>query len=327
MGIHVIIGTDDFLVGATAKKLIGDGVGLEVVDSANASNAELQLADIRETDASFSTPPFLDPVKVTWWKNVHFLPGGGGKREVAEDVKAALEKFAAKIAAAKPPDNQTLIISGPHLLKTSVFAKTLSGVAEMAVFSAGKPWEEAKGAVVRAIDFAADRGLKFESGAAEAFVARVGTDTRSILSELGKLQDYLGKDARVISAAAIDEVTSPGAGVEPEVWAITDALGARDLAGCLAATRRFEGESGFAVLVTTVVEKFFRQMLDVARGKTDGLNPYAVRKMGVFLRKWTERELRVARWRFLTLREKSVSSAGSTDDLVFTELVRVCRRR
>ena len=55
--LHVIIGEDDYLVGETAKKIVGDGVGLEVVDSMNSTNAELQLADIREADASFSTPP------------------------------------------------------------------------------------------------------------------------------------------------------------------------------------------------------------------------------------------------------------------------------
>ena len=53
--VHVIIGEDDFLVGETAKKVIGDGVGLEVIDSMNSSNADLQLKDIREADASFST--------------------------------------------------------------------------------------------------------------------------------------------------------------------------------------------------------------------------------------------------------------------------------
>ena len=36
MNIHVIIGEDDFLVGEAAKKTVGDGVGLEVIDSANA---------------------------------------------------------------------------------------------------------------------------------------------------------------------------------------------------------------------------------------------------------------------------------------------------
>ena len=53
MNIHVIIGEDDYLVGETAKKIVGDGVGLEVVDSMNATNAELQMRDLKEAEASF----------------------------------------------------------------------------------------------------------------------------------------------------------------------------------------------------------------------------------------------------------------------------------
>ena len=37
--LHVSIGEDDYLVGETAKKTVGDGVGLEVVDSMNSTNA------------------------------------------------------------------------------------------------------------------------------------------------------------------------------------------------------------------------------------------------------------------------------------------------
>lgn len=326
--IHLIIGEDDYLVSETAKKVVGDGVGLEVVDSMNSTNADLQLADIREADASFSTPPFLDPKKVTWWKNVHFLPGGG-KRDSSEEVKEALERFAEKIArtAATLPENQHLIISGPRLLKTSIFAKTLAPVAEMAVFAAGKPWEAARNAVVRVIDLAAEMNLKFDRGAAEHFVARVGTDSRSLMSELGKMRDYLGKDAHTVTVADIDEVTSQGVGVEPEVWAITDALGERNLAKTLDAARRFERENGFAVLVTTVVEKFFRQLIDVKNGTAGELNPFVQRKMSGFLRNWTANELRIARWRFLTLRERVVSGTTSGDVLVINELVRVCRKR
>ena len=325
--VHLIIGEDDYLVSETAKKTVGDGVGLEVVDSLNSSNAELQMADLREVDASFSTPPFLDPRKVTWWKNVHFLPGGG-KRDSSEEVKEALERFAEKVAraAATLPENQHLVISGPRLLKTSIFAKTLAPVAEMAVFAAGKPWEAARNAAVRVIDLAAEMNLKFDRGAAEHFVARVGTDSRSLMSELGKMRDYLGKDAHTITLADIDEVTSQGVGVEPEVWAITDALGERNLEKTLSAARRFEQENGFAVLVTTVVEKFFRQLIDVKNGTAGELNPFVQRKMSGFLRNWTPAELRIARWRFLTLRERVVSGTTSGDVLVINELVRACRR-
>ena len=325
MNLHVIIGEDDYLVGETARKVIGDGVGLEVVDSMTATNAELQMRDLRNAEASFDTPPFLDPKKVTWWKNVHFLPGGG-KKDSSEEVKEALEKFAAKLAASPLPENQHFILSGPKLLKTSIFAKTLSAAAEMVVFAAGKPWEQARNAAVRVIDLAAEMGLKFAPGVAEKFVSIVGTDSRSLISELGKMRDYLGGEKSVIEAADVAEITSQGYGVEPAVWDVTDAIGRRDLNAALTAMRKFELESGFAVMMTTVIEKFFRQLVDVRNGRTDGMNPYALRKNEGFLRNWSPAELRVARARFLMLREKVVSGTTSGDTLVVSTLVRVMRR-
>ena len=326
MGLHVIIGEDDYLVGETAKKVIGDGVGLEVIDSMNAANAELQMKDLRAAEASFDTPPFLDPKKVTWWKNVHFLPGGGGKKATAEEVKEALEKFAAKLVASPLPENQHFILSGPHLLKTSIFAKTLSTAAEMVIFAAEKPWEAAKNAVVRVIDLAQEMGLKFAPGAAEKFVSIVGTDSRSLMSELGKMRDYLGNEKSTISAADVVEITSQGYGVEPAVWDVTDAIGKRDLNAALTAMRKFELENGFAVFMTGIIEKFFRQLIDVKNGKTEGMNPYALRKNEGFLRNWSLAELRAARARFLMLREKVVSGTTSGDVLVVSTLVRVMRR-
>ena len=323
--VHVIIGEDDFLVGETAKKVIGDGVGLEVIDSMNSSNADLQLKDIREADASFSTPPFLDPKKVTWWKNVHFLPGGG-KKGASEEVKEALEKFAKKLAQSPLAENQHFILSGPHLLKTSVFAKTLATVAEVVVFAAEKPWEAAKNAVVRVIDLAKEMGLSFAPGVAEKFVSVVGTDTRSLMSELGKMRDYLGDGQTTIDTAAVAEITSQGFGVEPVVWDVTDAIGKRDLNATLEAMRKFELENGFAVFMTGIIEKFFRQLVDVKNGKTEGMNPYALRKNEGFLRNWSLAELRAARARFLMLREKVVSGTTSGDVLVTSTLVRVMRR-
>ena len=325
VNVHVIIGEDDFLVGETAKKVIGDGVGLEVIDSMNSSNADLQLKDIREADASFSTPPFLDPKKVTWWKNVHFLPGGG-KKGASEEVKEALEKFAKKLSESPLQENQHFILSGPHLLKTSVFAKTLATAAEMVVFAAEKPWEAAKNAAVRVIDLAKEMGLSFAPGVAEKFVSVVGTDTRSLMSELGKMRDYLGNEKPTIDAAAVAEITSQGFGVEPVVWDITDAIGKRDLNAALEAMRKFELENGFAVFMTGIIEKFFRQLIDVKNGKTEGMNPYALRKNEGFLRNWSLAELRAARARFLMLREKVVSGTTSGDVLVVSTLVRVMRR-
>lgn len=334
--LHIIIGEDDYLVSEAAKRIVGDGTGLEVVDSANSTNADLQMSDLREADASFSTPPFLDPMKVTWWKNVKFLPQSG-KGGPSEDVKAALEKFAKKLVSSPLPENQHFILSGPRMLATSIFAKTLKTGAEIISFAAGKPWEAAKSAVVRIIDLAAEMNLKFAPGAAEAFVSRVGTDSRSLMSELSKMRDYLGRERHTITEADIGEISSQGVGVEPEIWAVTDAIGARKADAAMAALARFEGENGFAVMMTNAIERYLRQMVELKAAQeggrfdeaAEGMNPYAAKKMAGNLRNWTLMELRVARSRFVRLRERAVtsSSSGSVDALVATELLRILRKR
>ena len=324
MSVHVIVGDDDFLVDETARRVIGDGVGLELIDSMTATNEDLQLADLRRADESFSTPPFLDPKKVTWWLNVHFLPGG----KSSETVKEALVKFSGKVAALAPtmPPNQHLIISGPRLLKTSTFAKNLSAVAEMAYFGGGKPWEMRQTAVARAEELAEEEGLAFAGGVADKFVAVVGTDSRSLMSEVKKMRAYLGPKAKKIEAGDVDAVTSPGAKDEPEIWSVTDAIGRRDARAALAALESFSMSSGFAVFMSGVIEKFFRQLVDLKRGGVpEDMNPYAAKKNSAFLAKWSLLELRAARARFIALREKVVSGTTAGDVLVVTELLRSIR--
>lgn len=323
MNIHVIIGEDDFLVAEAAKKAIAGASGdeLEVIDSANASNAESQLADLAKAKESLETPPFLEPRKVTWWKNVTFLPGG----KSSEEVKLKLEKFAEELAAANLPENQKFILSGPHLLKTSIFAKRLATAAEMVVFAAGKSWEEARNAANRAVEFAAQENLAFAPGVENRFVAIVGTDARSLMSEIRKLRDYLGEESKVISAADVSAVTSPGAKVESEVWDVTDAIGNRNASAALEAMRKFELQTGFAVYMSGVIERFFRQMIDVKEGRVEGLSPFQLKKHNAFAAKWKINELKQARARFLDLREKVVSGTTCGDVLVVTTLLRVMK--
>lgn len=335
--LHVIIGEDDYLVAETAKKLAGgvSGAALEIIDSVSSANAEQQLRDIAEADASYSTPPFLEPVKTTWWKNVGFLPCRGAKAP-AQDVLDALLRLARRFAASPLGENQRFVLSGPRLDQRGEFAKLLkSAGAEIAVFAAGKPWERARAAVVRAVDLAAEMNMKFEPGAADAFIARVGADARSVASELGKMRDYLGPGRHTVSIADVDEVASQGVGVEPELWAVTDAIGARDFARASDALARFSQESGFAVLMTTVIEKFFRQLVELKDAKEKGkegllaesMSPWAAKKNSGFLRNWSLQELRAARARFMALREKAVSSSASVDALVVKEVAQACRRR
>lgn len=322
MNLHVIIGEDDFLVEETAKKIIGDGLGLEVIDSMNSANEELRLKDIKEADASFSTPPFLDPKKVTWWKNVKFLPGGGrgGKEEkVSEAVKLALEKFVKKLCSEELPENQHFILSGPSIMKTSVIAKTLQTKAEVVVFAQGKPWEQKRTAAGRARELAADLGLDFAFGVAENFIDRVGVDTRSIMSELQKMRSFLGEGTKTITNSDVEAITSPGAGVEPELWSVTNAIGERNAAKLIVALERFEGQIGYEVFMTTIIERYFRNLLDVKNGTQE--DP----RVAKYLNLWTVNELRRTRAKFVELRERAVSG-GSVANLVLTEALRAIKR-
>jgi len=357
--IHLITGEDDYLVEQAARKAVGEAVpaelrgsAVETIDGA-AENAESQLQSLRACEASVATPPFLDPVKLTWWRNVTFLPGGGRGGSIAEDVKEALEKFAAGLAKNPLPPNQHLVITAPRLLATSIFAKTFKTFAAVIQFaSESKSAKRLAGVQAVLPDLAAAEGLRFAPGADVAFLNKTGSDTRTIVSELAKLRCYLGTETDEVTREHVAAITSVG-GDEPELWDVTDAVAARDPAKVLRALARFAGENGFGILISTVLEKFFREML-VYRDAMDrgwlsihgwsrkltpeakelldatGLGPGTAKNAWAISRKaqqaarFSARELRVARFRLLQVREKLVSSTAD-DSLVAAELLRIVK--
>ena len=350
------------MVETSARKIISKAVPEELRSSAvetiagDAGNADEQLRSIRECEASVQTPPFLDPVKLTWWRGVSFLPGGGRGSKITDDVKDALEKFAKNLAASPLPDNQHLVVTAPKLLSTSIFAKTFKGFAEMLVFAAETRAGKRQAAALELLpDLAESEGLSFAPGADQAFVAKAGADTRTIVSELAKLRTYLGEETNVVTAAHVAEITSPGGG-EPELWEVTDAVGARNPARLMAVLRQLAaGGDKIGILLATVVEKFFRELIvyrdaidhgwlkggswtssipenvrrqldDAGVGPGAAKNPFAVRKASEHARCFSPVELRTARWRILRAREKLVSSEAS-DDTVSMELLRIISPR
>ena len=140
------------------------------------------------------------------------------------------------------------------------------------------------------------------------------------------MRDYLGEGATTITAADVAAIASPGAKVEAMPWDVTDAIGDRNPAKAMEALQKFELENGFAVFMSGIIEKLFRQLIDVKEGRAKDMNPYAARKNAGFAAKWELRELKNARARFLALREKVVSGTTAGDVLVVTELLRVMRR-
>ncbi len=356
--IHLVLGEDDYLVESAARKILNDSVSAGLRGSAvekingDAGNADAQLASLRECEASVMTPPFLDPVKLTWWRNVTFLPGGGKNGKLSEEVKTALENFAKNLAANPLPPNQFLIITGTKLLQTSVFAKTLKPVCEFQSFaSEARANDRTQAALARVGELAAAEGLKFEPGTDLAFITKVGTDTRFIVSELAKLRAYLGKGSNTITQSAISEISSVGA-AEPELWEFTDAVGSRNSAKFISLYSRIEGENGTGILLSTILEKFFREMIvyrsaldagfltnfgtwaqnipeetakqlnETGLGPATNAKPWALKRAVNSARAYSMRELRVARFRILSVREKLVSSTAD-DSLVKTEILRI----
>ena len=353
--IHLFVGEDSYLVDAAAHRVIEAAVPSELrataveTVSGEAENMDAQLASLRECTASIQTPPFLDPVKLTWWRGVTFLPGGGVGGRLAEDVKAALEKFAENLVSSPLPSNQVLVITATKLLMASIFAKRLKTIAHVVEFGGGKGKDRAQDALLRLPDLADDEKLTFAPGADHAFLAKVGSDTRTIVSELQKLRAYLGTERNEVTAADVAAVTSVGCD-DPELWAIHDAVSQRSPAALLKAVAPYE-KDGSGILIATVMEKYFREALvcrdaldrgwldkwgrwsdktpPAARAALDAAgfgpstakNAWAVKNAVKRALPFTLTELRLARYRMLTAREKLVSSdAGAA--LVVSELLR-----
>ena len=334
--VHVVIGADDYIVDCAVRGIMGDDTGLETIDSRTSTAAEAQLADLGRADSSLMEAPFLYPKKTTWWRNVHFLPSAG-KKQCSEEVKESLERFAEKLARTELPENQKFILSAPSLLPASIVAKALKKGAQVVELDAGRGKRGAaalvREATVRAVDYAKEKGLQFESGAAEAFVAVVGQDARSCLNEVEKLDLYLGPGRRKVMRSDVQAVTSPGAGAESAIWSVTDAIARRDAAAAVDAMRPFEGESGFAVMMTSAVERCFRVLATVKDAQTRGegcpasLSPWQFDKLSSSARRWTLQELRRARHRMAALREDVVSGTEAGVARIEIEVARACTRR
>ena len=353
--IHLFVGEDSYLVDAAAHRVIETAVPSELrataveTVSGEVENMDAQLASLRECTASIQTPPFLDPVKLTWWRGVTFLPGGGVGGRLSEDVKAALDKFSENLVSSPLPSNQVLVITATKLLMASIFAKRLKTIAHVVEFGGGKGKDRAQDALLRLPDLADDEKLTFAPGADQAFLAKVGSDTRTIVSELQKMRAYLGTERNEVTTEDVAAVTSVG-GDEPELWAIHDAVSQRSPSALLKALAPYE-KDGAGILIATVMEKYFREAIvcrdaldrgwldkwgrwsdktpPAARAALDaaGFGPstaktaWAVKNAVKRALPFTLTELRVARYRMLAAREKLVSSdAGAA--LVVYELLR-----
>ena len=255
--IRVVLGSDEGRVKEAAAKLAieltpegGDEFSTEVIDgiAENADHAGKICADAIQ---AIQTLPFFGGDKLVWLKNLNFAADN-----VTGRARAAIEGLdsLAEILKAGIPSDVRLLISATEVDKRRTFYKTLASIAQIDAFDrpSADRWEaEVATFVSRA---AKERGLDFDRQALEHFVHVAGENSSLVLSELEKLDVYLGED-REVSVEDIQAIVSLGRG--GIVFEIGNAIGKGDLGGAIDLVDHFlfRGENAVGILLAAIVPK------------------------------------------------------------------------
>ena len=354
----LICGDDDYLVDSAARERINQLVpesdrafGVETVDGRKDTADEMRKA-VDACMESVQTPGFFGTGKVTWFRDVTFLTGGGRAAETVA-AKEAVEKLTGWLKNGLL-DGQTLIVSASKVLRSSTFFKVCQKQGEIEDFGGGfKSWELEKLAGQRLDVLFTKAGLSIDGAARTEFLSRAGFDTRFLVQEVEKLRLYVG-DSKRVTADDVREITSIGR--EAEAWDLLDAFGERDALAVLKTLKRLSGQKGIGIMLAAMLEKTVRDLLVLreaydrkwAYGGKGGacgwstslppeasallnaspVNPktmsaWALKKKLPHALNYTLQELRVARYRILELREKMVSTGLPEMFLLSTALLRI----
>lgn len=255
--VYAFLGTDEALVKEAAMKLSqklapkDNEFGLEIVSGA-ADNADQAIQVVGRAIEAIQTLPFFGGDKVVWLQGVNFV--GESQTAKAESTLAALETLLEVLEAGLPPD-VTFILSAGEIDKRRTFYKRLEKIAKVELHdkldTSKAGWESA--VMSHVTDRAAVLGVKFRGAALEHFVHQVGSNTRSIDSELEKLSLYAGdRPITEDDVAAITSLSHTGF-----IFDIGEAISRRDLPKTLELIdfQLNRGESGIAILLAAIVTK------------------------------------------------------------------------
>ena len=252
--VYLIFGQDDYQSGAKARAVV-DGLvppdrqafGLECIDGC-AGVVDEAVACLSLCRESLNTVGFFNANKVTWLKDASFL--GEDVLGRSASVKDRVNDLAAAIKAGLP-DGVSLVVTATQVSKRSAFYKACAKAGDVHEFAVSeKAWEADRSSRQQLSEGLKRLGLRMSRDAADAFLGKVGADTRQIVNELEKLSLYMGKDRQDVRTADIAAVTC--ASREAVAWDLVDAFGERNLARALAVVRRllFQKESPIGLVLT-----------------------------------------------------------------------------
>ena len=254
--VYLVYGEDDYLVAEKARELAAGLLpeaerefGLDIIDGradrvAEACEAiEQCLAALKTVGGLFSSR------KVVWLQNATFF--GETVLGRSARVKDALVPLVALIKEGLVGD-QVLLVSATKVSKRYAFYKTCKAVGELHEFAVSdKGWQNEKRASQLLGDLLAKKKLKMSAPTRQAFLEKVGTDTRHLVGEVEKLAVYAG-DCGEATADDVAMVSCSARGAL--AWDLLDAFGERRLGAAVTALRQllFQKESAHGLLASLV---------------------------------------------------------------------------
>ncbi len=224
--IITIFGSDEGLVSQHATEKfarLSEGTNTfshEIIDG-NAQDSDAAAAICHQIRDAIQTMPFFPGLKIVWLKGANFLGDSvTGKAEATEKALQSLQN----LLSGGVPNDVCLLISAFEFDKRRAFNKLLLKLGSSEEFS--KPdisqpgWEEQVAVIVG--NAAKERNLAFDKDALDIFIHRVSESSRQIISEIEKLDIYLGQERRTVTEQDIrDMVSQTRTGI---IWEISRAI-------------------------------------------------------------------------------------------------------
>lgn len=199
--------------------------------------------------------------------------------------------------AEDPSPSTVLVLVATKIDRRTRLYKAVANTGQVAEYAAPKRAEYP--GLVQSMFKA--RGVEVARDAAQALIEAVGLDLRRLATEADKIVDYVGADGTVDRERIVDVVaqTAP-----VPIWALNDALSARDLEACVRVARTLEanGESAHRLQSTGV--RHVRSLLQAKALSSRGLPTAAMMS-----------QLRMPDWKVRnTLREADRFETGELID-------------
>lgn len=218
---------------------------------------------IHELIRALKSPAFLGSHKTVWLRNFSAFKAEGTARSKTADAKA-LRELAELIETGIPP-GISLLMNGPGLDRRKRLATVCEQHGKLVFCSRpnlrSREWQRQMAALIERR--AVDKGMTLPPDVRDYLVDIIGTDTNRIDGELEKLICYAGGPEQNITRADAEKICL-GDGEEIS-WALSDALGKRDVAealriiGVLLRHHRDSAQGARSLLAQTA--RYYRELL------------------------------------------------------------------